>query len=100
MKRFVRKWDCGNPRYAAERPPSQMGLLCGQRTRPSGFVEPTPSETAAFYRTQAAEVGNYTIDVAEGDQTRDDSPAPEEEDVFEDAEPYVRPQYAPFEETQ
>jgi len=96
----VRKWDCGNPRYQAERPPSQMGLLCGQRTRPAGFIEPTPSEVAAFYRTQGAEVNNHTIDVAEGDKTRDDSPGPEEDDVFEDAEPYVRPQFAPFAETQ
>ena len=78
-----------------------MGLLCGQRTKPAGFVEPTPSEVAAFYKTQGAEVNNHTIDVAEGDKTRDDSPGPdEEEDVFEGAEPYVRPQFAAFAETQ
>ena len=74
-----------------------MGLLCGQRTRPTGFTEPTPSEVAAFYRTQNPEANN-TIDVPEGEQTRDDSPGPEAEDFFEGTEPYVRPQNAPFDE--
>ena len=76
-----------------------MGLLCGQRTRPAGFAEPTPSEVAGFYRTQHAEV-NKTIDVADGDQTRDDSPGPDDDELFEGAEPYVRPQNAPFDENQ
>ena len=29
-----------------------MGLLCGQRTRPKGFAEPTDSELNTFYKTQ------------------------------------------------
>jgi len=57
----VRKWDCGNPRYAADKAPSQMGLLCGQKTRPAGFAEATPSELATFYKTQQGEAG-HTID--------------------------------------
>ena len=50
VKKYVKKWDLGNPRYAAEKAPSQMGLLCGQRTRPKGFAEPTPSELNMFYK--------------------------------------------------
>jgi len=73
-----------------------MGLLCGQRTRPVGFVEPTPTEIATFYRTNN-DVNN-TIDVPDGEQTRDESPGREDDDLFEGVETYVRPQNAPFEE--
>ena len=33
-----RKLDLGNPRYAASKAPSCIGLLVGQRTRPDGFA--------------------------------------------------------------
>ena len=41
--KFQRNLDCGNPRYNADKPASQMGLLVGQRTRPNGFMS-NPSE--------------------------------------------------------
>lgn len=74
-----------------------MGLLCGQKTRPVGFADPTASEAGAYYRTQNLE-GNNTIDVPEGEHTRDDSPDPEAEDIFEGAEPYIRRQNAGYED--
>ena len=73
-----------------------MGLLCGQRSRPIGFAEAAPSEAAAFYRTQPADMGN-TIDVIEN-EGRDESPGPEAEEIFEGNEPYIRPQGAAFED--
>lgn len=54
-KYCIRKLDCGNPRYKADKPPSQVGLLVGQKTRPSGFAEPTPSELEAFEKEVEAE---------------------------------------------
>ena len=72
-----------------------MGLLCGQKTRPTGFAEPTPSEVAAFYKTQQAEQSN-TIDYG-FDERRNSSPT-EDAEVLEGAEPYVRPQNVAFEE--
>ena len=30
--------DCGNPRYAASKAPSQIGLLIGQRTKSNQFT--------------------------------------------------------------
>ena len=74
-----------------------MGLLCGQKTRPAGFADGAASEVGTFYRTQNPELNN-TIDVPEGEQTRDDSPGAEAEELFEGTEPYVRPQNAPYEE--
>lgn len=44
--KYFRQTDQGNPRYFAEKTPSTVGLLCGQKTRPNGFLEPTPSEVA------------------------------------------------------
>ena len=90
----MRKWDCGNPRYAADKAPSQMGLLCGQRSRPTGFAEATPSETGPFYKTQAAE-GSNTIDFLNG-EGRNGSPGPAE--LLGGHDPYVRPQNAAFDE--
>ena len=93
VKKFARKWDCGNPRYGADKAPSQMGLLCGQRTRPSGFAEATPSELATFYKTQQAAAGQ-TIEYLEGERRN----ASDAEDVFEGRDPYVRPQNAHFDD--
>ena len=45
-----------------------MGLLCGQKTRPTGFAEPTPSECAAFYKTQQAVDQSNTIDYQPGER--------------------------------
>ena len=45
--KFQRNLDCGNPRYNADKAESQVGLLCGQRTRPNGFApnqNVTPAE--------------------------------------------------------
>jgi len=39
-KKFIRKLDCGNPRYGADKAPSQVGLLVGQKSRPEGFIDP------------------------------------------------------------
>lgn len=68
-----------------------MGLLCGQKTRPSGFADATPSEMAGYYKTQGAD-GSNTIDYQNG------RGSPEREDPFEGRDPYVRPQNAAFDE--
>lgn len=69
-----------------------MGLLCGQKTRPAGFAEATPSELATFYKTQQGEAG-HTIDYQNGERRH-----AEADDVFEGHDPYVRPQNAHFED--
>ena len=71
-----------------------MGLLCGQKSRPVGFAEPTPTEVEAFYKTQQAEQSN-TIDYQMGERR---GSAQEEADFFEGTEPYVRPQNVAFDE--
>ena len=71
-----------------------MGLLCGQKTRPGGFAEPTPTEVNCFYKTQQAEQSN-TIDYQMGGRR---TSAQEEAEFFEGTEPYVRPQNVAFDE--
>ena len=44
-----------------------MGLLCGQKTRPTGFAEPTQSELDEFERQNAAN------DVAESPEKHDEN---------------------------
>lgn len=70
-----------------------MGLLCGQKSRPTGFAEATPSEYGA-YKTQAAD-GSNTIDFMNGDR-RNASPEPAE--LLGGHDPYVRPQNAAFDD--
>lgn len=41
--KYQRNLDCGNPRYYADKADSQVGLLCGQKSRPNGFAS-VPSE--------------------------------------------------------
>ena len=88
--------DCGNPRYKADKAPSQMGLLCGQKTRPSGFAEATPSELAGYYKTQKEEGNENTIDYGNGERRNGQDAAAD--DVFEGHDPYVRPQNVGFED--
>ena len=73
-----------------------MGLLCGQKTRPSGFAEATPSELGAFYKTQQADANEHTIDYQNGERRNASDAAAD--DVFEGHDPYVRPQNAVFED--
>lgn len=73
-----------------------MGLLCGQKTRPTGFVEPTPSECDAFYKTQQAADQSNTIDYQPGE--RRNSVGDEANEILEGPEPYVRPQNAAFDD--
>lgn len=54
-KYFTRRLDCSNPRYYADKPPSQVGLIAGQKTRPNGFADPTPSEISKFWKEEENE---------------------------------------------
>ena len=71
-----------------------MGLLCGQKTRPSGFADATPSELAAHYRSE--EGAGQTIDYQNGERRHASDAAAD--DVFDGRDPYVRPQNAHFDD--
>lgn len=63
-----------------------MGLLVGQRTRPTGFADPTPSELDRFYKTDTREKGRTL------DYEQDDLSDIATEEALGGPEPYIRPQ--------